>query len=131
VIYLLDSNVVISILRGRPEHLVRKVASYPTEQVAIPSLVAHELYYGAFKSQYSSRGVAGVDALPFRVVPFEQADARESGRVRAGLAKSGHSIGPIDVLIAGQALARGLVMVTHNLGEFSRVPGLKLEDWQA
>ena len=68
--------------------------------------------------------------LPFEVVPFEHEDARESGRVRALLAARGETIGLVDTLIAGQALARGLVLVTHNVAEFSRVPGLRTEDWQ-
>jgi tRNA(fMet)-specific endonuclease VapC len=131
MIFLLDSNVVIEILRGGSPKLARRVWGRPLKEVAISSLVAHELYYGAFKSLHQTRGVAGVDALPFAVVAFEHGDARESGRVRAVLANSGKTIGIVDVLIAGQALARGLVLVTHNVGEFSRVPGLKLEDWQA
>jgi tRNA(fMet)-specific endonuclease VapC len=130
VIYLLDSNVVIAILRGRPAQLLRRVTGHRREDVAISSLVAHELYYGAFRSRDVARSVSGVDALPFAVVPFEHGDARESGRVRAALASSGRTIGPLDVLIAGQALARGLTLVTHNVGEFRRADGLLVEDWE-
>jgi tRNA(fMet)-specific endonuclease VapC len=99
--------------------------------VAISSLVAHELYYGAFRGEDPLAGAEGIDVLPFEVVPFEHRDARESGRIRALLATQGQTIGLVDTLIAGQALARGLVLVTHNVAEFSRVPGLKIEDWQA
>jgi tRNA(fMet)-specific endonuclease VapC len=130
LIYLLDSNVVIGVLRGSPAALVKKVWGHKRDDVAISSLVSHELYYWAWRSEYATRGIAGVDALPFEVVAFEHADARESGRVRAGLADSGQTIGLMDVLIAGQALARGLVLVTHNVAEFGRVPGLRVEDWQ-
>jgi tRNA(fMet)-specific endonuclease VapC len=130
VIYLLDSNVVIAALRGRSPKLAARLWGHPLAEVGISSLVAHELYYGAFRSLDQARGVAGIDALPFPVLAFERADAREAGQVRAGLAGTGNMIGSIDVLIAGQALARGLVLVTHNVGEFGRVPGLKVEDWQ-
>ena len=61
---------------------------------------------------------------------FDKEDAQAAGKVRAMLAASGTPIGPYDVLIAGQALARGLVLVTHNVGEFSRVAGLQVEDWE-
>jgi tRNA(fMet)-specific endonuclease VapC len=71
-----------------------------------------------------------VDKLVFQLVPFEREDARMAGEIRALLRRSGASIGPYDILIAGQALARGLVLVTHNVQEFGRVPGLRVEDWQ-
>jgi tRNA(fMet)-specific endonuclease VapC len=127
--YLLDSNVLIMILRGRSTPLAAKVAGMPLNDVAVSSLVAHELYYGAYRS-YHPGSVEGIDALTFPVLPFERQDARESGRVRVDLEAAGKTIGLIDILIAGQALARGLVLVTHNVGEFARVPGLKVEDWQ-
>jgi predicted nucleic acid-binding protein/virulence-associated protein VagC len=76
------------------------------------------------------RNVALVDGLRFGVLEFDRDDAREAGEVRAFLARRGTPIGPYDVLIAGQAKARGMVLVTHNTGEFSRVPGLRIEDWE-
>jgi tRNA(fMet)-specific endonuclease VapC len=70
-----------------------------------------------------------VDALQFPVLEFDQEDARQAGEVRVNLASKGTPIGPYDVLIAGQAKARKLTLVTHNTTEFQRVPGLKVEDW--
>jgi tRNA(fMet)-specific endonuclease VapC len=70
-----------------------------------------------------------VDALQFEVIEFDKEDARRAGEVRAYLAGRGTPIGPYDVLIAGQAMARGLILVTHNIGEFQRVPALQIEDW--
>jgi len=64
------------------------------------------------------------------VAAFEREDARAAGAVRAALATAGAEIGPYDVLIAGQALARGAVLVTHNVREFGRVEGLRVEDWE-
>jgi tRNA(fMet)-specific endonuclease VapC len=92
--------------------------------------LAHELFYGAFKSRRAAHNVALVDALQFVVLEFDKEDARQAGEVRALLASNGTPIGPYDVLIAGQALARGLTLVTHNTDEFGRVPGLRLDDWQ-
>jgi tRNA(fMet)-specific endonuclease VapC len=74
--------------------------------------------------------VARVDALRFAVLEFDQEDGRQAGEIRAHLASKGTPIGPYDVLIAGQAKARKLTLVTHNTIEFKRVPGLKVEDWK-
>jgi hypothetical protein len=71
-----------------------------------------------------------VDALQFPVLEFDQEDARPAGEIRAHLPSKGMPIGPYDVLIAGQAKARKLTLVTHNTTEFTRVPGLKVEDWK-
>ena len=74
--------------------------------------------------------MARVDALQFPVLEFDHDDARHAGEVRAHLATKGTPIGPYGVLIAGQARARKLTLVTHNTTEFKRVPGLKVEDWK-
>lgn len=128
--YLLDSNAVIAILNdggSRPAIRLRREAP---EDVAISSIVMHELFYGAFKSRRAAHNVGIVDALRFTVLDFDMADARRAGEVRALLATHGSPIGPYDVLIAGQALARGLILITHNMREFGRVSGLQIEDWQ-
>lgn len=95
------------------------------------AIVGHELNYGAFKSQRREQNLALVDALQFEVVPFDQDDARHAGEIRAAMAGSGMPIGPYDVLIAGQARSRGLVLVSRNLREFHRVKDLKVENWEA
>jgi tRNA(fMet)-specific endonuclease VapC len=74
--------------------------------------------------------LALIDALQFSIVEFDKEDARQAGAIRALLASKGTPIGSYDVLIAGQALARNLILVTHNIQEFGRVPDLRLEDWQ-
>ncbi len=75
--------------------------------------------------------MALLDALQIEILEFDTEDARQAGEIRAALAAAGRPIGPYDVLIAGQARARDLVLVTHNVGEFSRVDGLRLENWQS
>jgi tRNA(fMet)-specific endonuclease VapC len=128
---LLDANAVIALLRDSGSRLARRVRQEQPGDVAISAIVAHELFYGAFKSQRASRNVALVDALQFPVMEFGKEDARQAGEIRAILAARGSAIGPYDVLIAGQACARDLVLITHNTDEFARVPGLRIEDWEA
>ena len=98
--------------------------------VAVSAIVLHELYYGAFKSARATQNIALIDALQFAIVEFDREDARQAGEIRALLASTGRPIGPYDVLIAGQARARNLTLVTHNKNEFDRVPGLRIADWQ-
>jgi tRNA(fMet)-specific endonuclease VapC len=84
-----------------------------------------------FKSQRTARNVALIDALQFEVMDLDQEDAKQAGEVRALLAARGAPIGPYDVLIAGQARARKLILVTRNTAEFARVPDLRIEDWES
>lgn len=128
--YLLDANAVIALLNDTTSKAARRARRQKPGDMAISAIVVHELFYGAFKSQRSERNVALVDALRFVVLEFDKEDARQSGEIRALLAGRGTSIGPYDVLIAGQAIARNLTLVTHNTDEFRRVPGLRIEDWQ-
>ncbi|MGB7957922.1 MAG: type II toxin-antitoxin system VapC family toxin [Minisyncoccia bacterium] len=127
--YLLNANAVIGLLGGNAG-LLAKVHQHVPEDFGVSAIAAHELFYGAYKSQRRAQNLARIDGLQFVVLEFDQEDARQAGEVRAALAAAGTPIGPYDVLIAGQARARGLILVTHNTGEFSRVGGLDVEDWQ-
>lgn len=127
--FLLDSNAVIALMKGHSGFLTRLRQHQPRD-FGIPAIVAHELFYGAYKGQRTAENLARVDALQFEVLDFDREDARQAGELRAQLAAAGTPIGAYDVLIAGQALARGLTLVTHNTGEFQRVPGLRIEDWE-
>ncbi|WP_427308867.1 type II toxin-antitoxin system VapC family toxin [Cupriavidus sp. H39] len=126
--YLLDANAVTAMLKGEPSMLERLRAHLPSD-FGLPSIVAHELFYGAYKSQRAAANLARIEALQFEVVPFDAEDAQHAGEIRAQLAAVGTSIGPYDVLIAGQARARNLILVTHNIREFARVAQLTVEDW--
>ena len=108
----------------------RQIQRHRPTDFGLPAIVAHELYYGACRSQRVAESTARVEALPFEVVTFDLEDARAAAEVRAQLAQRGTPIGPYDVLIAGQALARQLTLVTHNRKEFARVPGLRSVDWE-
>jgi tRNA(fMet)-specific endonuclease VapC len=129
--YLLDANVVISLLNDASSKLARRARRERPADIAISAIVAHELFYGAFRSRRAVDNVALVDSIQLMVLEFDKEDARQAGEVRALLASKGTPIGPYDVLIAGQAKARNLILVTHNTNEFERVPGLRLDDWQA
>jgi tRNA(fMet)-specific endonuclease VapC len=128
--YLLQTNVVIALLNDPNSDPAQKIRRHHPSEIAISSIVAHELYYGAFKSSQKEHNVALIDALQFQVLEFDKEDARHAGELRAFLASSGMSTGPYDALIAGQAKARNLTLVTHNTGEFGRAPGLRAEDCQ-
>lgn len=99
--------------------------------IGLPSIVCHELYYGAFKSQKVSFNLETLRLLfqDFSILSFEPEDARVAGEIRGTLATNGTPIGPYDVLIAGQAKARDLTLITNNVREFERVLDLRLEDW--
>lgn len=127
--FLLDTNMVIALFNGSDAVLRNHLKTYQPRDIAMSSLVMHELYFGAYKSQRLQHNLDKVDKLPFEVLPFDKEDARQAGEVRAILTKAGTPIGAYDVLIAGQALARGLTLVTHNTKEFERISTLKLEDW--
>jgi tRNA(fMet)-specific endonuclease VapC len=129
--YLLDTNIVIALLNDAASPLAQRARRERPGDIAISAIVAHELYYGAFKSRRKDHNRAVVDSLQFLVLEFDRDDARCAGEVRAALAAQGTPIGPYDALIAGQALSRDLVLVTNNTREFARVPGLRSDDWQA
>ena len=129
--YLLDTNVVIGLLNGTAPQAARGLRQKRPGDVAVSAVVLHELYFGAYRSVRVERNLVVVDALRFVVLDFDRDDARHAGEVRALLAKVRTPIGPYDVLIAGQARARGLILLTGNLAEFTRVPGLRAEHWDA
>ena len=127
--YLLDTNAVIAALKGEA-NVLRQIRSRSPQDVVISSIVSHELYYGAFRSARVDANLARVDALQLRTIEFDQDDARHAGEIRARLAFDGSPIGPYDVLIAGQALSRSIILVTRNQREFSRIAALTIEDWE-
>ncbi len=127
--YLLDSNAVIAMLRGDERVLARLRQHHPSD-VGLSALVTHELYYGAYKSQRVARNLAVLDALQLGVLEFDREDAVQAGEIRAAFAIAGTPIGPYDVLIAGQAVARNLILVTRNMREFQRVKNLLVENWE-
>ncbi|MDE0038503.1 MAG: type II toxin-antitoxin system VapC family toxin [Gammaproteobacteria bacterium] len=127
--YLLDTNACIALLNGTSPTLAKRVRRHAPAEIGLPAPVAYELYYGAYKSDRTKRNVALLDQMEFELVPFDGGDARMAGEIRARLETLGQPIGPYDLLIAGQACSRGLVLVTANTREFQRVEDLRCEDW--
>ena len=128
--FLLDTNAWIKVLRGDEPAVSTRLGRQTPGDIGMSSIVLHELYFGAYRSRRVERNLDDIHALPFPVAEYGRHDALAAAEVRASLMGSGKMIGHYDVLIAGQALARGLVLVTHNVREFGRVAGLRVEDWQ-
>jgi len=129
-LFLPDTNAFSRYMRGRDAELAARFEPvFP--QVRLSAIVLAELEYGAAKSglpRHRAQLTALISSLPYE--PFTDADAATFGHLRTHLSRRGELIGPYDLLIAAQALRLGATVVTHNLREFSRVPGLKLADWQ-
>ena len=129
----IDTNVAIVALKGRPPQVVdRLVEALERGSVALPAPSLHELWYCAAKSARVAENVDRIErflSAEIVVLPFDADDAREAGFIRAHLKPLGIPIGNCDVLIAAQALRRGLTLVTANVGEFARVPGLIVVNW--
>lgn len=130
--YMLDTNILIYTIKNRPEEVRRQFEAHDGE-MGISSVTAMELLYGAHKSQAVRRNLDVVEGLLARidVLDFDLAAAEHAGQIRADLASSGRPIGPFDVLIAGHARSRGLLLVTNDTAEFARVSGLRLVNWVA
>lgn len=127
--FLLDTNAVIAVLKGETSVNIR-LRQYQPSDFGMSSIVAHELFYGAYKSQRLVENLARIDALQFEIIDFDREDARCAGEIRAELTKAGLTIGPYHILIAGQALARNLTLISRNLREFQRIANLKVENWE-
>jgi tRNA(fMet)-specific endonuclease VapC len=131
LINLLDTNVCIDLLRKRSPRIAARVAATPIGDLGISSISAAELLHGASASPRAVENAEAADALMsiISVLPFDVAAARFYGGLRARLESVGQAIGPFDLLIAGHALALGATLITNNVREFERVPGLIVEDW--
>lgn len=131
--YSLDTNTCIDLIRGQNskirQHFAQAVKAGHT--ISLCSIALHELSFGAARSQNPERSRNALDVFlsGVAVLDFNEDDAQAAGEVRAQLSKVGKIIGPFDTLIAGQALRRKLIVVSANLGEFKRVPGLTVENW--
>lgn len=127
--FLLDTNAVIAVVNGPKRAIAKKLRRHAPQNMFVSSVVVHELFFGSFNSARTEANVELIDSLAFNVLSFDLDDARMAGQVRAALKAAGTPIGPYDVLIAGQALNRGLTLVTHNVQEFARVAQLRVVDW--
>lgn len=134
--YALDTNACIALINGSSAPVRRrfKDALANGSVVCVSTVALYELWYGVAKSakrDYNTERVQTFLAGPIQVLPFDDADARAAGEVRALLEQDRRPIGAYDSLLAGQAARRGITLVTANVREFERVDGLMWEDWSA
>ena len=128
--YLLDTNVCIYTIKNRPDS-VRRTFIEHDGQMCVSTITQMELIYGAEKSVAVVRNLKDVEGFLARleIKDFDPLAAVHAGQIRAELAKAGTPMGPYDQMIAGHARSLGLIVVTNNVGEFSRVPGIRVENW--
>jgi len=129
--YLLDTNICIYIIKKRPPEVLERLVSLDPEEVGVSSITVAELEYGVAKS---SRPRQNREALlnflaPLQILAFDDQAAQHYGKIRAYLERKGQTIGAMDLLIAAHARSLSLTLVTNNEKEFSRVPGLTVENW--
>lgn len=127
---LLDTDTCIRIIRKQPEFIGKFVRLSP-DTVFISVITFHELYYGSLHSQNPPKKLAALRDFSrgLKILPLRSTSVKYTAAVRQDLAAKGTPIGPLDTLIAGHALEHELILVTGNIHEFSRVDGLKLENW--
>jgi tRNA(fMet)-specific endonuclease VapC len=131
--YLLDTNICIYIANHRPSAVLERFQALRPGDVGMSAITYAELVYGAEKSRRVADNLDRLERLRTGIAVLDLTDssARASGKLRAQLEQKGRTIGAYDLLIAGHALSLGVILVTNNTKEFSRVRGLKLENWVA
>ncbi len=129
--YLLDTNICIYYLKNSSNNLIKHFMSVKKNDISLCSIVKAELYHGVQKSQYKKKNMNKLNALvtPFHSFPFDDKAGKEYAMIKADLEQQGKIIGPNDLMIASIAKANNLILITNNTKEFSRVKGLKIEDW--
>lgn len=129
--YLLDTNICIYIAKRKPKPVLSRLEQMRSGDLGMSVVTYLELVCGAWKSRQLEADLAKIEQLQ-RIIPVQPLDAgvaRHYGRLRAELEQKGSPIGAYDLLIAAHALSLGLTLVTNNLREFSRLPGLRVENW--
>ena len=129
--YLLDTNICIDIIKRKPQEVLATLKEKSKSGIVVSSLTVAELEYGIEKSDAKERNrISLIELLSiFTIIPFDDRDAVEYGKIRADLERKGTVIGEIDMLLAAQTRCKKLIFVTNNVREFSRVENLRLENW--
>lgn len=128
---MLDTNICIYLIKRHPASVLDRFRSLQVGAIGISIITLAELMYGAAKSRHPQRNKEALAEFtaPFEVASFDTGAADSYGRLRTALEKHGRPIGAMDLLIAAHALSLGVTLVTNNVGEFGRVPGLRVENW--
>ena len=129
--YLLDTNICIYIIKEKPKSVIKKFEQISPMEVGVSTITVAELEFGVAKSQYPEKNRKALEwfILPLIILPFNLEDTRAYGDIRHHLESKGTPIGAMDMLIAAQARQREVILVSNNEQEFSRIPGLKVENW--
>ena len=129
--YLLDTNICIYVIKRRPPQVLARFQRCAVGDIGLSTVTLAELQYGVAKSAFPERNQQALAAftLPLEILPFDAPAAAAYGPIRATLERQGTSIGAMDLLIAAHAVSLGVILVTNNLREFGRVPGLQVENW--
>lgn len=128
--YVLDTNTVLDYFRGKGK-VAANLLAVPPGEIALPAIAAYEVWVGVMGSQNAARREAQYEQFlsVIEVLPFDEVVGRKAAELRHSLERKGEAIGPLDTLIAGTALAHGATLVTRNVREFERIPGLKVVNW--
>jgi tRNA(fMet)-specific endonuclease VapC len=128
---MLDSNVCIYLIKEHPVSVLERFAAHPVGDIGISVITLAELEYGVTKSSRPAKNREALEQFvsPLDVAPFDRAATAAYGRLRTALEKKGQPIGSMDLLIAAHAISLNVRLITHNVKEFGRVPGLRIEDW--
>ena len=131
--YMLDTNILIKAIRQKDHPVREKLLEFVDGGLCISTITYTELLYGVYRSVNPQKNLMSLNALLswITILPFDAAAAASAGEIMAFLAGRGTPIGDRDILIAGHAKSLGITLVTHNVREFERIPGLMIEDWLA
>jgi len=129
--YLLDTNICIYIINKKSPVAVNRIRSKQPDEIAISTITIAELEYGVYRSQHVDQNrIALLEFLvPFTILDFDQSAAALYGSIGASLELKGIPIGPMDLLLAAQAMSKSLILVTNNEREFNRLDGMQIENW--
>jgi tRNA(fMet)-specific endonuclease VapC len=128
---MLDTDICIYLIKRKPIHVLERLKTFRPVEVAVSSVTVAELQYGAYKSSRPERNQEALAEflLPLEVVSFDESAAAHYGEIRTYLERKGNIIGAMDLLIAAHARSLSLILVTTNIHELQRVPGLRAENW--